>query len=441
VNLVSPYYNAQHRFYVNGSPQAADVQFSDNTWHSIVVGTQAQGGKSVFALDVSDPSTMSSETGLASNVLWDVIDSDMGLGFSNSSIANTNAGWQVFVGNGYNSPTKKPFLYAMDPQHGTINAKIDLCAAAPTACDLTKSNGLSSVVAVNSSGAVTAAANLVYAGDLQGNMWRVDVSNPNPASWVATVLFQAVDGSGNRQPITTTPVVTLNPRFPQVLGTLVMFGTGQYLGTPDIANANVQSIYGVYDPPAGYSTPLTRASLLQQTLATAILSGVQVRTITGTAPTFPTNKGWFMDLNLLSGERVINDPRLFIGGELVLTTFQPIVPAPGVCTTLGSSYLMVLNYATGGGFTSPQFDANGDGHINSLDTVVPTSGGPAVTPVGVSLGNVYASGATTRTGGTGGAGIAIITTTEMGGVGTPGFKEPPLGGRPKARTAWWEIRQ
>jgi type IV pilus assembly protein PilY1 len=444
VNLASPFYNAQHHFYVNGSPQAADVQFSDLTWHSIVVGTQAQGGNSVFALDVSDPTTMTSETGLANKVLWDVVDSDMGLGFSNPSIANTNSGWQVFVGNGYNSPTKKPFLYAMDPKTGTINAKIDLCAAVPTACDLTKSNGLSSVVAVNSSGAVTASANLVYAGDLEGNMWRVDVSSSNPASWVATVLFQATDGpngTGNRQPITTTPVVTLNPRFPQVLGTLVMFGTGQYLGAPDIGNAHVQSVYGVYDPPAGYTTPLNRSSLLLQTLATTTLGATEARTVTGAAPTFPANKGWYMDLNLLSGERLINDPRLFVGGELVFTTFKPTVPAAGVCTTLGSSYLMVLNYATGGTFTTPQFDANGDGHINNLDTVVPASGGSAVAPVGVSLGNVYASGATTRTGGTGGAGIAIITTTQMGGIGSPGFITPPLGGRPKARTAWWEIRQ
>src|SRR3984957_13674956 len=40
INLVNPYYNAQHRFFVNGSPQAGDVQFSDLTWHSMLGGTQ-----------------------------------------------------------------------------------------------------------------------------------------------------------------------------------------------------------------------------------------------------------------------------------------------------------------------------------------------------------------------------------------------------------------
>jgi type IV pilus assembly protein PilY1 len=442
VNLVSPYYNAQHKFFVNGSPQAADVQFSDTTWHSVLVGTEAQGGNSVFALDVTNPAGITSEAALATSVLWDFIDTDMGLGFSNPAIADTNAGWQVFVGNGYNSTNEKPFLYALDPQHGTVTIKIDLCAAVPTACNLTASNGLSTVIAVNTSGSVTGFANLVYAGDLQGNLWRVDISNANPMLWAATVLFQARDGSGNMQPITTKPVATLNPRFPQVLGTLVMFGTGQYLGVPDISNAHIQSIYGVYDPPAGNGSALTRANLLPQTLSTATLGAEQVRVITGTTPTFPVNKGWYIDLNLLAGERVINDPRLFSGGELVLTTFEPIPPAVGVCATLGSSYLMVLNFATGGGFNTPQFDANGDGHINSSDMVTLPSGA-IVAPVGVSLGNVYASGATMRSGAlaTGGTGIAIVTTTELGGVGGTNFNSTAVGGRPKSRTAWWEIRQ
>jgi type IV pilus assembly protein PilY1 len=442
VNLVSPYYNAQHKFFVNGSPEAADVQFSDLTWHSLLVGAEAQGGKSVFALDITDPTSMTAEPTLANQVLWDIVDTDLGLGFSTPAIANTNSGWQVFVGNGYNSTNQKPFLYAIDPQHGTINRKIDLCAAVPTACDLTASNGLSGVVAVNTSGAITATANMIYAGDLQGNLWRVDISNSNPSLWAATVMFQARDATlpvGKKQPITTKPVVTLNPRFPQVLGTLVMFGTGQYVGIPDIANSNVQSMYGVYDPPAGYATPINRSSLLQQTLGTATLGGIPVRTTSGTAPSYPANKGWYMDLDLLSGERVINTPALFSGGELIFTTFEPIVPAAGVCSTLGYSYLMVLNYATGEAFTTPVFDANGDGHIGSGDMVV--VGGVTMGVAGVGLGNVYASGVTNLNGSVGGgSGLAIVTVTSLPNGGTS-YVDPAAGGPPKARRAWWEIRQ
>jgi type IV pilus assembly protein PilY1 len=470
INLVNPYYNAQHRFFVNGSPQAGDVQFSDTTWHSLLVGTEAAGGNSVYALDVTNPALLSSsETALANAVLWDFTDVDMGLGYSSPVITNTSYGWTVLVGNGYNSTNQKPFLYALNPQTGgtgveTLNpgggaagswAKIDLCANVPSACDLTTANGLSSLTAVNSGGQVTGLANLVYAGDLQGNLWRVDISNPNPALWAVTVLFQARDAAtgGNKQPITTKPVVSLNPKYPQVLGTMVMFGTGQFLGVPDLSNENVQSIYGIYDPPAGYVTPLNRGNLLVQTLATATIGTQQVRTVSGTAVQVPINKGWYMDLSLLSGERVINDPRLESGGELVLTTYQPIPPTTSSCNATGDSYLMVLNYATGGSFNSPQFDANGDGTINSSDTVAHLNANGTtsyIAPVGMYLGSVYASAPTIRSGSfTSGTGIALITEsapglgpTGTGTGGTPPVIQPViLKGASKTRTAWWEIRQ
>ncbi len=55
VNLVSPFYNARHQFFVDGSPQVADVQFADSTWHSVLFGNEGAGGKSIFAIDVTDP--------------------------------------------------------------------------------------------------------------------------------------------------------------------------------------------------------------------------------------------------------------------------------------------------------------------------------------------------------------------------------------------------
>ena len=459
VKLVSPYYNAQHQFFVNGSPQGGDVQFIDNTWHSVLVGTEAQGGNSVYALDITDPTQFTTEAALASKVLWDFTDTDMGLAFASPVIAQTAAGWKVFIANGYNSTNQKPILYALDPETGpgappafANMIKIDLCAAVPGACDPTTANGLASPIAVNSSGEVAGGANLVYAGDLQGNMWRIDVSNPNPNQWATSVslLFQARDQFGNKQPITTKPVATLNPGFPQTLGTMVLFGTGQFLGVPDIGNARVQSIYGIYDPPAGYAAPPTRGApeVIQQTLSAQMLGSVQVRVINSTAVNIPVNQGWFIDLSLTSGERVINDPRLETGGELVLTTYAPQPPALGTCTTLGSSYLMVLNFATGGSFTTPQFDINGDGFINSSDTVVPTGSttGIAVAPVGMSLGNVYASAPTIRSGSfTNGTGIALITESAVGGASgagtTPIIQPVILKGSSKSRTAWWEIRQ
>ncbi len=36
INLTSVYYNQQHHFYVDGSPQASDVQFSNGSWHTVL---------------------------------------------------------------------------------------------------------------------------------------------------------------------------------------------------------------------------------------------------------------------------------------------------------------------------------------------------------------------------------------------------------------------
>ena len=125
--LANPYYNAVHQFYVNGSPQASDVQFSDNSWHTVLVGTEAQGGSSVYALDVTNPAGITTESVLAYDVLWDFTDADMGLGFSTPALTNTADGWQVFVGNGYNSRNQKPFLYAHQPADGRHHASRSTC--------------------------------------------------------------------------------------------------------------------------------------------------------------------------------------------------------------------------------------------------------------------------------------------------------------------------
>jgi type IV pilus assembly protein PilY1 len=443
VNLVNPYYNAVHQYFVNGSPQASDVQFADSSWHTVLVGTEGAGGNSVFALDVTSPDSITgSEAAVASAVLWDFIDPDMGLGFSTPAIASTRVGWTVFVGNGYNTPTQKPFLFALNAQSGATVSKIDLCAAVPTACNLAASNGLSTVIAVNSGGQLAGYANIVYAGDLQGNLWRVDVSNANPALWTVTVLFQARDPLGNPQPITNSPVASLNPRYPQILGTMVFFATGELLGLQDLANRNVQTIYGIYDPPATYATPLTSpvprplpgpppgGPLIQQTLSVSTSNG-QVVVDTSNTVSIPTNKGWYVDLTLNSGERIITDPRLESGGVLVLTSY---VPSIDPCSAGGSSYLYMINYATGGSFASPQFDLNGDHVINSSDTVL--NNGQQVSPVGLSLGNVFAAAATIRTANLGSIGAIKLITESNDTIQSVGEK-----GSSKNRTAWWEIRK
>jgi type IV pilus assembly protein PilY1 len=463
INLVSPYYNARHQFFVNGSPQASDVQFADSSWHTELVSAEQAGGNSIFAIDVTNPAALTTEAQLAQKVLWDFTDPDMGLTYSTPSIAQTSdvaATWQVFVGNGYNSRFQKPFLYALNAQTGALITKIDLCAAVPTACNLAASNGLSTVIAVNGGGQVSGAVTLVYGGDLQGNLWRINVSNPNPLNWTVSVSFQARDSLGHPQPITTTPAATLNPRYPQVLGTMVFVGTGELLGIPDLSNFQTESIYGIYDPPNGYTTPLNRftASMVQQSIADASLDGTTVRLVTGNAVSIPTNSGWYMDLDAITGgtftasasgvvtisggtvtgqgERVITDPRIESGGALVLTTYEP---TDNLCSAGGSSFLMVLNYASGGSFPSPQFSVNGSVTINATDSLSVSNGSGStilVNPIGLSLGSVYAAAPTIQNANFATASKIKLITESTGAIQTVAEK-----GSSKNRTAWWEIRQ
>lgn len=430
--LTSQFYNQQHQFYVDGSPQASDVQFSDGTWHTVLVGGERAGGSTVFALDVTDPTAITTEAALSSSVLWEFSDPNMGLSYSTPAIAQTaygtsanNLGFTVFFGNGYNSAAQKPYLYALDPKTGTLlpGMPIDLCAQVAGACNLAVANGLSSVVVINGLGGLSAPATALYAGDLQGNLWRVDVHDPNPQNWVVSLLFQATDPSGARQSITTTPLVSLNPDFPRLAGTMVYIGTGQMLGIPDLGTTQVQTMYAVYDTGANAST-LTRSNLVHQTMSASVVNGYSLRSVSGSALSLPAQSGWNVDFTLLSGERMVTDPRLD-GGAVVITSVQP---SANTCTSGDVAYLMEFNFA-GGAFSNPQFDYTGTGVVTSALRAVN----------GVLLGNVYASAPVfsnyVGANGTNATGGSVALVTESNGT-IVGYAQKGL---QQQRFSWWQV--
>jgi type IV pilus assembly protein PilY1 len=370
INLTQPLYNQSHLFFEDGSPNVVTSKFTDGQTHTLVVSGENGGGNSIFALDVSNPGSITTDATLASSVLWEYTDSDLGLTYSQPQMALMNAtpGSAVIFGNGYNNPNNNSVLYFVNPQTGATLAKINLCTAVPSACSSSSPQGLSTVAVGQSDGLQSQPITQVYAGDLQGNLWAVDVSDSNPANWVNHVrlLFQARDSSGNAQPITTPPVVTLNPDYPHLAGNFVMFGTGQLLQTSDLSTTQTQTVYGVIDrsPPSG--TTLTRANLVKQTLSLvpASVSGLPEAILTGTNNTVSlvTSSGWYDDL-LSGGQRVITSPGL-INGAFITTLNTP----PGAaCGGQFQAGFLELNYATGGIFSSPQLDVTGNGVINSAD--------------------------------------------------------------------------
>ncbi|KTD71405.1 pilus assembly protein [Legionella tucsonensis] len=390
--LTSTLYNQNHLFYVNGSPESADVQLTDGSWHTILVGGESAGGQSIYALDVTNPTSLATETALANAVLWEYTDIDLGLTFGTPKVGQigktspSSLNFAVFFGNGYNSTNNKSVLYAINPQTGALIRKIDLCTAVPSACDVNLPQGLSTVALAQKDGLLGEPVTVVYAGDLQGNLWAVDVSSNDPTNWSPRVLFQARDSTGVAQPITTAPIVTLNPNYPRYQGPFVLFGTGQLLTTSDLANAQTQTIYGIWDKPLSSAT-FIRTNLQQQTLTrvNASTSGLSTDIITATANTINwTNKvGWFADLPV-AGQRIISSPEL-INGAFIATLNTPPLNS---CGFGFSSMLLQLNFLNGGAFQYARFDLNGDGAFNTSDQY------NGVYPVGIGLSNSYANSPT-----------------------------------------------
>ena len=384
-DLTKPTYNANHDFFVDGSPDANDVQFSDGSWHTVLVSGEQDGGNSVFALDITNPDAMTSESTVASNVLWEFTDPDMGRSYSQPQLAQIATGkttteWVAVFGSGYNNSDGKPYLYVVNAQTGSLIRRIDLCGQVSSACNSSLPNGLSTPAVVSSS--ASPVADTVYAGDLQGNLWRIDLSSTNPSNWSASVLFHATDGSGNDQPITTKPAVTLNPDYPKRKGMLVFFGTGRFLGTNDLTSTRTQSFYGIFDNGSG--SKISRSNLVQQKLTattTTTYNGTNtVRTAsTNTVDWRNTSTvGWYMNLPI-PGERVVTRPRLD-NHRLIFTTYVPNGSTGTSCSAGGDSYLMVVNYASGSAFPVAEIDTNGDGQLNSKDQV------NGKNPVGLDLG-------------------------------------------------------
>lgn len=154
------------------------------------------------------------------------------------------------------SATGKPaiFILALAKESGstwTLGSnyfKIELPAG-----DTSKANGVVSFAAVPGP---VGELDLLYAGDLQGNLWKFKFTGVGKESWTAeglsafksvstpTPLFVASDADGTRQPITSAPVVAYGPSR----GYIVTFGTGKLLETGDLAKPHkAQSYYAAYD--------------------------------------------------------------------------------------------------------------------------------------------------------------------------------------------------
>ncbi|WP_418514955.1 pilus assembly protein [Delftia sp. PS-11] len=293
--LTEPAYDDRHRYFVDGSPMTGDIQ-DGSDWKTLLVGTLGAGGKGYFVLDVTNPANFS-ENNAASLV---VMDKTYDLNFvlpvapphvdrcvfynylphlhighifaepvrddatpqQSSQIVKLNNGrWAVVMGNGYNSPLGFATLLIQ-----YLDGAKELRALPAERCvdfQQPQDNGLSAprLVDINGDGR----PDVVYAGDLKGNLWKFNIASTDDVQWHAGLHHS---GPGRNQPlftptqaraITTAPVVRVNSRkatlptgqgqsqsMPE--GMMIAFGTGRNLTPSDPDDSTPGAIYAVLDP-------------------------------------------------------------------------------------------------------------------------------------------------------------------------------------------------
>ena len=224
---------SEHRYFVDSTPYVGDA-FYDSAWHTVLIGRLGAGGQGTFALDVTDPSA----TFTTSKVLWeltDVEDADLGYTYGKAVIAKMNNGeWAAIFGNGYNNTAAdghvgngQGVLFIVNAKTGAVIQKVSTGVT---------SDGLSTPYLYDVDG--DNKVDWIYAGDVEGRMWKFDVRDATPANWVAKLLFTATG-----QSITSSPITIENPEG----GVMVLFGTGRYLGESDKTNVAQQTYYAIWD--------------------------------------------------------------------------------------------------------------------------------------------------------------------------------------------------
>ena len=413
IDFSNPQYG--HSFFIDASPGSGDL-FYGGQWHTWLVGGLGIGGSAIYALDVTDPGSSFSEGNASSIVIGEWSASSINCAnVSNcgNSLGNTfgtpqirrlhNGNWAVIFGNGFGSVSGEAGIYVMS---------IDNSSGATSFYYLSThsagGNGIAYTTPADLDG--DHITDYVYAGDLNGHVWRFDLTSNDPANWAsaATPLFTAQSG----QPITSQLlVISVNtPGSPSRL--MIEFGTGERTQITNLAAAQfvsgTQSIYGIWDwnlsawnamePGAAYAglAPAATGIASPYTLSAANLAA-QTLTPTSNGTVDGTNVpvcwqgstllcagvnnqfGWYANLPT-SSEQVIFNPVFFQGAFVVNST----VPANNVATSCTSNsdtgYTYALSVANGGVFTNtfPTFTMNGTLITDPIEAGVATNAAGSV---------------------------------------------------------------
>lgn len=365
-------------FSINDSTPAVGEAYIGTEWRSVLVSGVGAGGQGVYALDVTNPASFS-----RSNVMWEFTDrdsSEMGnvvgtpkiLKMRTSAFGATAAykyyavvasGVNNYASDGFASTTGNPSIFIIDlsrkpsdfPAQVPWTEGTNFWRIALPQTSTTIAKGL--VGFATAENFQTGATESLYAGDLQGNVWKLDFTLKGTGSLTAnaetnftafnfkvntnTKFFTAVDGAGTPQPITGEPVIS-NAFFDSKL---VSFGTGKYLEVADtsVPSSVTNTFYTLLDK----SVAVSGRSVLQAGSVSSSGSVTVPAFVYGTPPATGTSTlklGWYVDLDRSIGERQISD----ITGASGRLFFGSLFPTKGSCGEGGGKFYAV-NALTGNG--------------------------------------------------------------------------------------------
>lgn len=395
---------------VDATPRSRDV-FIGGEWRTLLVGGVRLGGRGVYALDVTKPESFDEK-----KVLWE-FDSDSSVSgpcVSNEGVCRpsdlgytvpqpnigrlANGKWVAVVPSGYfpdctqavvptgeaetsDKPRCKAIaaqapdygsLFVLDAETGVLIAQLKARAAGVS------SIGLGSVVLGDYQN--DQIDDVAFAGDLMGNLWRFDLSDPSPSNWKVTLAYRGKTGEGNKQGI--QPITAMPRLFPDLRSNrfMVVFGTGKYLGPGDNDLAiPAQAIYGIQEQvdaegqPISVDSDLLRKQTLTEGEGPGGLSAATLRKLTDEALA-ANDQGWYIDLDLQTapGERVVETPAAIHATNTAV--FRTLIPSrDNYCDPSTKGALMSLSAANGGSGGGLSMFGGGD-YVGGRVTYAATGG-------------------------------------------------------------------
>jgi len=401
----------EHKYYVDMPLMVADAYIdhdgdSDKEWRTLLVGGARAGGRGIFVLDITntdydvdDVNWGNTVTGPSELPILEFSHKDypnMGYSFSEPTVVpieyDGKKRWAVIFGNGYNSMKEGGggsaqlialFLDAdiatrKNGDRGWTLGEDFIVIDTETGAEITdvskiprgKSNGLSSIATVDNKNN-DSIADIVYAGDLNGDIWKFDLS-----SLTTSKLFDGIE----EQPITSIVNIVTNDAAENGSdpNTLVLFGTGQYIETSDILNKPRQMFAAVWD---NGSIGITKSDLKERTYTKTRVGNADYRVMdsldadnNGIAddPDFKyvatggsKMMGWYIDLNDGDGERVFTNS--VVRGDIVY--FNTSIPSKDVCEVGGTGWLMSVTSLYGGEPNEPIIDVDQNGKVDYKDVI------------------------------------------------------------------------